>query len=266
MRVMKPVIAMMALSVILSGAPSIPPSGASALRLYLRGDILVDVSRSDEFEAAVKELLAGLAKHGFPFRIDVYSTDDSRYYVDVPLRDHADLDSLAAAWGDLGRKMGLRVRQALLDRITACEIERVFQVWAFRPDISFLPEKERLQPREIGYYTWDYVWVIPGKEAEFEACNKEWLTLSRAKGARDPFLTYEGGLGARLPVYVWVEYGKSAADYAAAEDEFWGSMGQEGAALSQRTRAVIRTRASKRGRRRPDLSSVPEPGVGSSVS
>jgi hypothetical protein len=42
-----------------------------------------------------------------------------------------------------------------------------FQFWIFRPDISFLPENERLKPEEIGYYTWDYVWLIPGKEAEF---------------------------------------------------------------------------------------------------
>ena len=36
---------------------------------------------------------------------------------------------------------------------------------------------------EYGYYTWDFVQLLPGKEAEFEVINREWAALSRAKGA-----------------------------------------------------------------------------------
>ncbi|MDD8025624.1 MAG: hypothetical protein PHI34_03845 [Acidobacteriota bacterium] len=260
MKAVKPAILISALFAVLVVTPAGLPAQSAAPQLYLRGDFLVDVSRAGEYEAAVKDLLAELAKHGFPFRIDVYGTDDGHYYADVPLKSHADVDSVLAAWEELGRKMGLPNQRALLDRISACEVERVFQFWTYRPDISFLPEKERLKSGEIDYYTWDYVWIVPGKEAEFEACNKEWIVLSKAKAARDPFFTYAGGLGVKVPVYVWVEYGKSAADYAATEDEFWNSMGEEGAALSKRTRAVIRTRESKTGRRRADLSFAPTRG------
>ena len=81
--------------------------------------------------------------------------------------------------------------------MTAAELSRVLRFWTFRPDISFLPQPERLKPEEYGYYTWDYVWLVPGKEAEFEALNIDWIALSAARKSRDPFMTYQGGSGTR---------------------------------------------------------------------
>jgi hypothetical protein len=237
--------------------PAQSRSQETRAQLYLMGDFLVDVSRAAEYEAALKELMNNLEKHGFPFNADVYTTGDSHYYIVFQLKDYADVDSWFKAWGELAQKMGPENLQAVHSRIVAAEIERVYAFWYFRPDISFLPEKERLKPEEIGYYTWDYVWLIPGKEAEFEAINKEWIALSAAKKARDPFLTYRGDLGTKMPVYVWFEYGKSAADYTAAEEKFWKAMGEEGATLSKRTRALIKKMESKTGRYRPDLSYLP---------
>jgi len=248
----------LALAVFLGLVPASVHSQEAQPQLLLMGDFLVDTSRVAEYETAVKELLAGLEKHGFPFLLDAYSTDDNHYYIVYGLKNYADTDSWFKAWADLAQKMGPENLQALHRRIVAAEIERVYQFWYYRPDISFLPEKERLKPGEIGYYTWDYVWVIPGKEAEFEAVNKEWIALSKAKKAHDPFLTYVGGLGTTMPVYVWFEYGKSAADYAATEEKFWKSMGEEGAALSKKTRALIKRMDSKTGQYRPDLCYAPK--------
>jgi hypothetical protein len=223
-------------------------------QLYLVGDFVVDTSRVAEYEAAFKETLSNLEKHGFPLRLDTYSTDDNHYYAVYPLKNYGDVDVWLKAWVELGRKMGPETLRQLKARAAACELERVYRFWLYRPDISFLPERERLKPEEVGYHTWDFVYLIPGKEAEFEALNKEWIALSTAKKARDPFLTCKGDLGTRMPVYVWVEYGKSAADYAVTEEKFWKSMGEEGAALSKKTRALIRKMESKTGRYRPDLS------------
>ena len=246
------------LAVSLSVLPIAMRSQELQPQLHLVGDFLVDTSRVAEYDAAIKELLANLEKNGFPFRLDIYSTDDNHYYAVYPLKNYADADLWIKAWGELGQKMGPENLQALHGRVVAAEIERVYQFWYYRPDISFLPEKERLKPEERGYYTWDFVSVIPGKEGEFEAINKEWIALSKAKNARDPFHTWAGDLGTKMPVYVWVEYGKSAADYAVAEEKFWKAMGEEGAALSKRTRALIKKMESKTGRYRPDLSCAPK--------
>jgi hypothetical protein len=222
----------------LAARPAKAPSEETWPPLLLMGDVLADVSRVAEYEAALKDLISNLEKHGFPFRFDTYSTDDSHYYVIFGLKNYADVDQWNKAWADLGQKMGPANLQAVHGRIVAAEIERVYIFWRFRPDISFLPEKERLKPEEIGFYTWDYVWVIPGKEAEFEAVNKEWIALSEAKKVRDPFMTYMGDLGTTMPV--------------------WKAMGEEGAALSKKTRALIRRIESKTGRYRPDLSYAPK--------
>jgi hypothetical protein len=210
-----------------------------------------------EYESALKDLLAVLDKHGFSVRFDTYSTDDSRYYLIYGVETYAGVDGWKAAWREQAQKMGPDAYQALRRRLAALELERSYKFWYFRTDLSFLPENERLKPAEIGYYTWDYVWLVPGAEAEFEALNKEWIALSRSRGARDPFLTYAGDLATDGPVYCWFEYGRSAADYAGAEEAFWRSLGEAGAELSKRTRALIRRTETKTGRYRPDLSYAP---------
>ena len=246
-----PVLATMAVAQTASGPP--PPP-----QLYLMADIQVEVARVGEYEAALKALIAALKENAFPITFDTYATDDSRYYIIYGLESgYGAVDGLHQAWREAAAKIGLPKFQALHARITAAELERVFRFWTFRTDLSFLPSPERLKPSEIGYYTWDYVWILPGKEAEFEALNREWMALSAARQARDPFMTYQGGYGNEEPVYVWFEYGKSAADYALAEEKFWKSLGDAGAALSKRTRALIRRTETKTGRYRPDLSYAP---------
>lgn len=228
-----------------------PPS------LYLMADIQVDVFRAQEYETALKDFIAALASFGFPVTFDTYATDDSRYYVIYELENYGSVDGLHQAWRQAASRIGPEKFRTLQARITAAESSRVLKFWTFRPDISFLPVPERLKPEEYGFYTWDYVQLLPGKEALFEAINREWAALSRAKGARDPFMTYYGGIGTDEPVYVWFEYGKSPADYAEAEERFWKSLGAEGVELSKRTRALIRRLETKTGRYRPDLSFAP---------
>jgi hypothetical protein len=239
---------------LLRASQDVPPPPA----LYLMADIKVEVAKVPYYEAALKSLIAALHECGFPVVFDTYATDDSRYYIIYGLESgYGAVDGLHGAWRDAAAKIGPAKLQALQARITDGELERVFRFWTFRTDLSFLPVPERLKPAEIGYYTWDYVWLVPGKEAEFEALNREWMALSAARKARDPFMTYQGGYGNEEPVYVWFEYGKSAADYALTEEKFWKSLGDAGAALSKRTRALIRKMETKTGRYRPDLSYAP---------
>jgi hypothetical protein len=233
------------------------PGPPAAPGLYLMADIQVDVSRALEYEAAFKELISVLVSSAFPVTFDTYATDDSHYFIIYGLENFGSVDGLHRAWRDVASHIGLEKFRAVHGRMTAAENSRVLKFWTFRPDISFLPVPERLKPGEFGFYTWDFVWVVPGKEADFEAINTDWATLSMAKGARDPFMTYQGGIGTDEPVYVWFEYGKSAADYALAEEAFWKSMGAEGADLSKRTRSFIRRLETKTGRYRPDLSFAP---------
>jgi hypothetical protein len=236
-----------------SPALNVPPPS-----LYLMADITVDVAKVPDYEAALKALIAALGGCAFPVVFDTYVTDDCHYYVIYGLESgYASVDGLHKAWGDAAAKIGPAKFQALHARMTALETTRVLKAWTFRTDLSFLPSPERLKPGEAAYYTWDYVWLVPGREAEFEALDREWLALSAAHKVRDPFMTYQGGIGNEEPVYVWFEYGKSAADYALAEEEYWKSLGDSGAALSKRTRALIRRMETKTGRYRPDLSYAP---------
>lgn len=246
-----PVLATMAIPQNAGGPP--PPAP-----LYLMADIQVEVARVGEYEAALKAFIAALKENAFPITFDTYATDDSRYYIIYGLESgYGAVDGLHRAWREAAAKIGLPKFQALHARMAAAELGRVFRFWTFRTELSFLPLPERLKPSEIGYYIWDYIWILPDKEAEFEALDREWMTLSAARQAQDPFMTYQGGYGNEEPVYVWFEYGRSAADYALAEEKYWKSLGDAGAALSMRTRALIRRTGTKTGRYRPGLSYAP---------
>jgi hypothetical protein len=249
------------LGLAVAGGSALAPAQAPAETprpLYLMADIRVEVARVPEYEAALKALIGALGDAAFSVVFDTYATDDSHYYIIYGLEaGYGAIDGLHKAWRDAALRMGPEKFQALHGRMTASEASRVLKVWTFRTDLSFLPVPERLKPGEIAYYTWDYVWIVPGREAAFEALNREWAALSAARKARDPFMTYQGGLGNEEPVYCWFEYGKSAADYALAEEKFWEALGDEGAALSKRTRALIRRTETKTGRYRPNLSYSP---------
>jgi len=68
------------------------PPQADRPQLYLLGDFLVDVSRSAEYEAALKELLSCLAQHSFPLLFDIYATNDGHYFVIYGLKDFSEVD------------------------------------------------------------------------------------------------------------------------------------------------------------------------------
>src|SRR4030065_2049942 len=103
----------LALAVFLPVFPAAIRSQEAQPQLYLMGDFLVDTSRVAEYETAVKGLLANLEKHGFPYLLHTYSTDDSHYYMVYSLKNYADADSWFEAWADLAQKMGPENLQAL---------------------------------------------------------------------------------------------------------------------------------------------------------
>jgi hypothetical protein len=227
-------------------------------QLYLIGDFLVNASKATEYEAAVKELITNLGKYEFPFSFDTYSTDDLHYYMLYLIQSYADVDLWVRAWGDMWSKIGTEKLQALHNRVVDAEIERVYQFWFMRPDLSYFPENPRLKPEETGFYHWQFVSIIPGKEKEFEEINRQWIALNKRLHNPDPFYTWAGDLGTAMPVYCWIEQGKSAADYFAADENFWKTAGEEGAALSKKTRSLIKKIETKTGRYRPDLSYTPK--------
>ena len=233
-------------------AQALPPS------LYLLADIQVEVAKAPDYEAALKAMIAALKDARFADVFDTYATDDSRYYIVYSLpKGYSSVDGLQAAWRDAALRIGPEKFQALHGRMTVASSAASSGSGPSARIYRSCRTPERLKPGEYGYYTWDYVWLVPGREASFEAINREWAALSAARKSRDPFMTYQGGYGNEEPVYVWFEYGKTAADYALTEEEFWKSLGDEGAALSKRTRAMIRKQETKTGRYRPDLSYAP---------
>ncbi|MCK7480380.1 MAG: hypothetical protein M0C28_26355 [Candidatus Moduliflexus flocculans] len=134
------------------GIPSREAASAQALpsSLYLMADIQVVVAKAPEYEAAFKALIAALRDARFAEVFDTYATDDGRYYVVYGLpKGYSSVENLQAAWRDASLRIGPDKFQSLHGRMTAAELSRVLRFWTFRPDISFLPQPERLKPERV---------------------------------------------------------------------------------------------------------------------
>ena len=174
------------------------------------------------------------------------------------MKNFADVDSGTRPGRSSEKRSGRKTCAGWTGRILASVIERGYEFWSYRPDISFLPEKERLKPEEIGYYTWDFVWVVPGKEGGVRG---------RQQGMDRPQQGQEGtGFLFDLAGEHWALGCRSMSGSSTARappitpppkkssGRRWGRR----APRFKKTRALIQRMDSKTGQFRPDLSYTPK--------
>jgi hypothetical protein len=111
----------------------------------------------------------------------------------------------------------------------------------------------------MNFLVWSFAYVEFGKEKEFADICKQWIDLGASKNLPDGWEMYVIESGAEMPLYVWVESGKSAADYYAESEKTMTAIGEaKYAELWGKTIALLRKYEIKTGRSRPDLSLLPK--------
>ncbi len=215
--------------------------------------VKVDPSKVSEYEAAVEDLFAKLAKKKFSFPISAAVGEDLVYGFLSPIENFAALDKLQE---DLSQVIGKNPQ--IMERLSKASESRTYWVIRERPDLSYVPENPRLQPDEIRFMHLDRYYLRPGTEAQAEATAKEWVKLYRRKYVADGFRVSFAVTGAELPVLTVGIPAKNALDYQTQAQKIQALLGEEGQALMERSLSIVRRLDPLDITLRPDLSYQPE--------
>jgi len=227
-------------------------------QLILMDEYVVKPSCIAEFEAASKETLAEWSKHKYPYSFEGYFSEDMHFVFFTPLTNFAEIDSYYMVLEELKKKMGTERWNALWKRESAALDYLRSRIFYYMPELSYFPENPRLKPGEESFAVWSFYSVIPGREDEFEAVSKEWVTLHKEKNWQNGYKCYAGDFGADMPVYLVFWKTKSEADALINLEKSSNIFGEEGKALEDKGTSLLRGLKMKRGWLRPDLSYTPK--------
>jgi len=225
--------------------------------LLLVEEQIVKPAKIAELEASLKEMVAYCAEHNFPYGWETYSDDNYRYYYVIPIKDLTDINNIMKASAEFGKKVG-EPWQAMMNKYVGTYEYVKLGVMRTRPDLSYVPEKPRLQPDEAVYIRWGMCYVKADKTVEFEEIMKKWVALFKEKNVGDGFNTFMGEMGTDNPFYFWAESGKSPADFFTWSEKIMEMIGEEAEPLWMKTMGVLRKFEGKGGMFRPELSYIPK--------
>ena len=130
-------------------------------------------------------------------------------------------------------------------------------VWSM-PELSYIPENP--DPEYDGYMfrEWNFAYINPGKNEEFEDLGKQWVALHKSKNIPRGYDMFRGDAGMDLPVYFWVMSGKNTADFYRLFREDFTALEEEAVALWEKTEKLMRKYEYKTGYLMMELSYVVE--------
>ena len=214
--------------------------------------VKVDPSKVTEYEEAVKDLFAGMAKEKFSFPILGDVGADLVYGFLSPIENFAALDEMQQ---EISQVFGKNPQ--IMERLSKASESRTYWVVQERPDLSYVPENPRLQPDEIRFMHLDRYYLRPGTEPQAEATAKAWVKLYRRKYVADGFRVSAAVTGSDLPIFTVATPAKDALDYQTQARKIQGLLGEEAQALMERSLSIIRRLEPLDITLRPDLSYQP---------
>lgn len=226
--------------------------------LFLAIEVVVKPSMVSQYEAHAKEVLELMTKHNFPFPYNLFSTNDYYYYYVFPMKNFADMDNWGKALDEWLKQMGEEKYQEIVKHTMGTYAYERFFLLRHAPDLSYIPEKQRLKPEEEKFFYWGRCFIQPGKEKEVAENFKKFVSLYKAKGADMGWDTYIGDVGTKMPLSSYVMYAKDAADFWSHSKETEEIVGEEGGKLWEETLTYLRKYDLKIGSYRMELSYTPK--------
>jgi hypothetical protein len=192
--------------------PAVSEAQEEKSELFLFYDIVVHPSKVLEFETAIKKQAELLEKHQYPYPWLVASTNDFHYYFATPVDNYAAVDTVLEVSEQVAKEIGADF-QAVEDLFEGTiEAQRTF-FFSLNRELSYKPENPRLQPGEVGFIHYTYIYYKPGSERVVDPIIKRWRGVYASQNIRDGYDTWVGQLGTESPVHCFVDAGKDAADF-----------------------------------------------------
>lgn len=198
---------------------------------------------------AVKKMKAACQQQKMTFSWHAGSLEDNVYTYLVPIKSFGDLDK--NMFNELEAKIGKDALHNLWQGIDKCVEHTSSSVVMYFPELSYL------SPPATEYYRNLFFWYPEvGKEAEAEKLCAEWIKTFKAKNSPQGIQTYKTIFGGEFG-YVFVSWGKNAADYEAKRQKENEMMGDELSKLWARTLLITRKSHTQRGWYDTSLSYLP---------
>lgn len=214
-------------------------------------EIHVKPTMNATYQEAAKKFKATCQQQKMTFTWYAGVLDDNAYIYLVPMKNFADLDKNMFA--DLEARIG---KEALASQWQAMDKCVEYQTSSAT---LFLPGSSYLSPGPDDYFRNVLHWIPEvGKEAEAEKLIAEWVKLYTSKKATNGVQTYRnifGGEGG----YVFVSWGKNAADYASKDQKTNELFGDEASKLWAKTLLITRKYYTVTGWISTELSYSPSP-------
>lgn len=215
----------------------------------------VPPSKADVYEKGTKAMLEMYAKHEFPHEVNIYSSEDYRYFWVVTVDRFADIDTLYREFNRIYNELGEEGNAKLDEAIDGTFSHSKVWTCLWRSDLSYMPEN----PADTGDFRfWGFMHVKQGKQKEMRDIMKQWVDLYESKGIDRGFGGYIGDIGTDMPFMFYSERGQNPAEFYAAGEKINEKLGEEADALWKKTEALLRGFEPVRGWYRKDLSYSPK--------
>lgn len=246
----------------LLGLPYFVQAQELKAQAYIMTEYIVKPYMTKAFEAATAEEKAMFAAINYAFGWTAFSTEDFHYYFFVPIgKDATSLDKHNAALDEAEARLPENYAALEKKMAEASEYWREAVVY-LRPDLSFTPAESRIKDEDSNYVFFEFAYILPDKEKEFEAFYKDWAALCRKIGFRIGYVAYRGIFGTDNPLYISTMIAKTQADTFVEEDRLMKTLGPDVQAelgtMYEKAYTHFRKYETRHGRSRPDLSYVPK--------
>ena len=227
-------------------------------QLYFVEEVVVKLSKFNDYDAAIKEVIELAKKHNYPHSWVAYSTNEMIYYFVYPIESESDINALFKDWGEMIVEIGEEKWKTLHDRLLKpAEYLKYYEVQHL-PLQSYFPGDVAVTPMEAPATWWGFCYAKPGHEKNIIDLFNKYVETYKSKNLPAGFDSYIVRTGAELPAYLYTIRGKSFSDMFIRSDKVYEIAGAEMKTLWAEFVSHLRKYEYKLGMFRPDLSYIPE--------
>ena len=223
-------------------------------QLWFCWEATVNPSLESQFIDLQLDLQSKLKEHGFPYTIYTWTDGQFGYFFFYPVDTYDDKIGIFDAFGDAVLTFG----EDNFNRMWESVISHRTYFLQSLPELSYIPEKPRLDDMDMPYAYWDILYVKADKKMKFVELVNKLRGLQQAQSFDDPVQMLAGDIGCDGSVYIAALKGKDGIDFRIQNQKMWELMGEEGSAIFQKMMSMLRKRESKQFWYMENLSYIPE--------
>lgn len=227
-------------------------------QLFLMHEDEVLPYMADTYEAALKNFIKFLGDNNVTeMSFSVIQQNYFTYSAITPVDDYNGLAEYFGMSEEMMEKVGEENFAKALAEFDGCYNTHRNYLITLRNDLSY-KATEGLDPEEgLHFRHIDYLYVIPGKEAEMMEVLKEWKALHEEKNIQQAYRVYIGDIGLHYQTVLLVRPDKGRVEWATNSEQRSKIFGEEGEKLFKKTFSLVQKFEHKNGRMRPDLYYMP---------